>query len=57
MALVLYSWQKSIASLELGLSAYKEAQDLQLNTSILETLKAGVVQNFEIVYRMNQPCA
>lgn len=53
MKLILDSWQKSITLLEQSINAHKEANSLNLNSAILETLQAGVVQNFEIVYEQS----
>jgi nucleotidyltransferase substrate binding protein (TIGR01987 family) len=53
MPLILESWQKSIDSLERSIGAFKHAKELSLDADILEGLKAGVVQNFEIVYEQS----
>ncbi len=53
MSLILESWQKSIDSLERSIKAHNYANGLSLDADILEGLKAGVVQNFEIVYEQS----
>lgn len=53
MSLILESWQKSIDSLERSIKASSHANELLLDADILEGLKAGVVQNFEIVYEQS----
>ncbi len=53
MPLILESWQKSIDSLERSIKAHTHANELLLDADILEGLKAGVIQNFEIVYEQS----
>lgn len=53
MALILESWQKSIDSLERSIKAYALAVKLSLESDIIESIQAGVIQNFEIVYEQS----
>lgn len=53
MALILESWQKSIDSLERSIKAYELAVKLSLESDIIESIQAGVIQNFEIVYEQS----
>lgn len=53
MALLLDSWIKSIQSLERAIKAYEQAIELSLSEEILEALRAGVVQNFEVAYEQS----
>lgn len=53
MALNLDSFKKSIESLERSLQAFKDANSLDLPQNIQETIRAGVVQNFEVCYEQS----
>lgn len=53
MALNLDSFKKSIESLGRSLQAFKDANSLDLPQNIQETIRAGVVQNFEVCYEQS----
>jgi len=50
MSLVLTSFAKAIESLERSIGAYGDAERLQLSDTITESIRSGVIQNFEVCY-------
>lgn len=53
MALVLTNFLKAIHSLERSLQAHEDANTLGLSSEIRESIRAGVIQNFEVCYEQS----
>lgn len=53
MALVLTNFLKSIEALERSLQADVDAKNLDLSNDIHESIRAGVIQNFEVCYEQS----
>lgn len=53
MALNLESLKKSIDTLERSLQAYKDVMALHLAENIQETIRSGIIQNFEVCYEQS----
>lgn len=52
MALDLTNYENAAASMEAALNAFERCQSSSYSTDIRETVVAGVVQNFEVLYEM-----
>lgn len=50
MALILTNFLKAIEALERSLKANEDARHLALSSEIIESIRAGVIQNFEVCY-------
>ena len=50
MALILTNFLKAIEALERSLKADEDAIHLALSSEIIESIRAGVIQNFEVCY-------
>lgn len=50
MALILTNFLKAIEALERSLLADEDAKSLDLSSDIRESIRAGVIQNFEVCY-------
>jgi nucleotidyltransferase substrate binding protein (TIGR01987 family) len=53
MALVLTNFLKAIDALERSLQADEDAKELNLSNDIRESIRAGVIQNFEVCYEQS----
>ena len=53
MALVLTNFLKAIEALERSLQANEDAKNLDLSNDIRESIRAGVIQNFEVCYEQS----
>ncbi|WP_298691744.1 nucleotidyltransferase substrate binding protein [uncultured Sulfuricurvum sp.] len=53
MALVLTNFLKAIEALERSLQADEDAKELNLSNDIRESIRAGVIQNFEVCYEQS----
>src|SRR3989338_9358416 len=53
MALVLTNFLKAIEALERSLQANEDAKNLDLSNDIRESIRGGVIQNFEVCYEQS----